>query len=182
MCSRRAYAVAQVGDRLIVRALRGELLLLVIVGALAILLAAGALGSWLAIRATAPLSRLVNTVSRVQPGGLPRMVPGDFPDNEVGTLARTIQQMLERTRAFVERESRFTRDASHQLRTPLAVIKSSVELIESSGGLPGTLSKPIRRAAEAVRQMEQSVDLLLLLAREEQAKSPEQDLLLLPLI
>jgi signal transduction histidine kinase len=68
------------------------------------------------------------------------------------------------------------------LRTPLAIIKSSVELIEARGGLPGTLGKPIRRVAEAVRQMEQSVELLLLLAREEQARSPEQDLLLLPLV
>jgi signal transduction histidine kinase len=178
----QVYAVAEVGDRLVVRALRGELLLLVIFSAFAMLLAAGALGYWLAVRATAPLSRLVETVSEVQPGGLPRMVPGDFPDNEVGILARTIQLMLERTHAFVERESRFTRDASHELRTPLAVIKSSVELIQSRGRLPGTLTKPMRRVAEAVRQMEQSVELLLLLAREEQAQSPEQDLLLLPLV
>jgi len=130
----QGYAVAEVGDRLVVRAMRGELLLMVIFSALAMLLAAGALGYWLAVRATAPLSRLVDTVSAAQPGGLPRMVPGDFPNNEVGTLARTIQLLLERTRAFVERESRFTRDASHELRTPLAVIKSSVELIESKGG------------------------------------------------
>ncbi len=178
----QAYAVAEVGDRLVVRALREELLLMVIFGAFAMLLAAGALGYWLAVRATAPLSRLVETVSEVQPGGLPRMVPGDFPDNEVGILARTIQLMLERTHAFVERESQFTRDASHELRNPLAVIKSSVELIQSRGRLPGTLTKPMRRVAEAVRQMEQSVELLLLLAREEQAQSPEQDLLLLPLV
>ena len=178
----QAYAVAEVEDRLVVRAMRGELMLMAVFGAIAMLLAAGGLGYWLAVRATAPLSRLVDTVSKVQPGGLPRMVYGDFPDHEVGILASTIQLMLERTHAFVERESRFTRDASHELRTPLAIIKSSVELIQSRGGLPGTLTKPMRRVAEAVRQMEQSVELLLLLAREEQAQSPEQDILLLPLV
>jgi signal transduction histidine kinase len=177
-----AYAVAEVGSRLVVRPLRGELLLLVVVGALAMLVLAAILGYSLAERATAPLSRLVDAVSGTGLGYVPQISARDFPANEVGTLARTLEEMLERTRAFVERESRFTRDASHELRTPLAVISSSVELIAVRGEVPPPISKPLKRIADAARQMEQSVDLLLLLAREERSRSAGEDVLLLPLV
>lgn len=178
----KAYAVAEVGSRLVVRRLRGELLVLVGLAALAMLLAAALLGSWLALRATAPLSRLVAAVSDTRHGEVPQISAKAFPANEVGTLAATLERMLERTRAFVERESRFTRDASHELRTPLAIIRSSVELIEARGEVPPAAAKPLKRIADAARQMEQSVDLLLMLAREERAQSPADDLLLLPLV
>lgn len=177
-----AYAVAEVGNRLVVRPLRGELLLLVLTGALAMLFLAAILGYWLAVRATAPLSRLVEAVSGTKPGAVPQISASEFPANEVGTLATTLEQMLDRTRAFVDRESRFTRDASHELRTPLAIIRSSVELIAVRGEVPASIAKPLERITEAARQMEQSVDLLLLLAREEQGQSPEEDVLLLPLV
>lgn len=178
----RAFAVAEVSQRLAVRSLRRELVLLLVIGSLAILLLAAAVGYWLAIRATAPLTQLANAVSGREPGDVPAISIADFPDNEVGLLARTLARMLERTRAFVEREGRFTREASHELRTPISVIRSSVELIEAKGGVPAQLAAPMERIARAVRQMEQSVDLLLLLAREEQAQSPEQDLPLLPIV
>jgi signal transduction histidine kinase len=117
-----------------------------------------------------------------EPVGVPAIRGSDFPENEVGTLATVLERMLERTRAFVERESRFTRDASHELRTPLAIISSSVELIEVRGEVPAHVAKPLKRIADAARQMEQAVDLLLLLAREERSRSPEEEVLLLPLV
>ena len=162
-----AFVVAEVGERLAVRPMQGDLLAAIGLLSAAILIAAAALGYWLARRATEPLSRLVESVSRHEPGTAPAVSSDEYPRNEVGTLAMTIEAMLERTRAFVERETRFTRDASHELRTPLAVIRSSAELIESKGGVPPAIAAPFDRIRFAARQMEQSVELLLMLAREE---------------
>jgi signal transduction histidine kinase len=178
----QAFAVAEVGDRLAVRPLTRDLVTLLGSLAAMILLVAAGLGYWLATRATAPLSRLVEKVSTGVPGELPQISAADFPRNEIGTLAATLEAMLERTRAFIERETRFTRDASHELRTPIAVILTSTELIQSKGEVPSSIAKPIARIEAAARQMEQSVDLLLLLAREEIARSPAGDVALLPLI
>lgn len=179
---RTAFAVAEVGGRLAVRPLTGELLLLIALGGGVILLAATVLGYWLAGRATAPLSRLVAAVSGAPAGEVPRIAASEFPQNEVGLLATTLEGMLDRTRAFVERESRFTRDASHELRTPLSIIRTSAELIESRGDAPLLMQKPVRRISEAAFQMEQAINLLLLLAREERAQSPSADVPLLPLV
>lgn len=176
-----ALVVAEVGQRLAVRPMQSELLAAIGLLSTAILIAAAALGYWLARRATAPLSRLVDAVSSHEPGSAPNVSAAEYPPNEVGTLAATIEAMLERTRAFVERETRFTRDASHELRTPLAVIRSSVELIESKGGVAPEIAAPFGRIRDAAGQMEQSVDLLLTLAREERtaASAPTR---LLPLV
>lgn len=180
--TRTTFAVAEVSSHLAVRPLTGELLLLIALGSGAILVAAVVLGYWLANRATAPLSRLVAAVSQGQSGEVPRVSASEFPRNEVGALATTLELMLDRIRAFVERESRFTRDASHELRTPLSVIRTSVELVESRGGVPLAMQKPVRRISGAVVQMEEAIDLLLLLAREDRAQSPLADVPLLPLV
>jgi signal transduction histidine kinase len=167
---------------LAVRPLRGELLLLIALGSGLILVAALILGYWLANRATAPLSRLVTAVSEGGSGEVPRISAAAFPNNEIGILASTLERMLDRTRAFVERETRFTREASHELRTPLSVIRTSAELIESRGDVPVVMRKPVRRISDAVIQMEQSIDLLLLLGREERAQAPSAEAPLLPLV
>lgn len=177
-----AFAVAEVGNRLAVRTLQGELLAMLALGAAAVLLAAAGLGYWLARRATAPLGRLVKAASDVPSGEVPRIRSADFPRNEVGTLAATLEAMLERIRAFVEREVSFTRDASHELRTPLSVIRSSVELIESKGPVAAPIERPLRRIGEAALQMEQAIAMLLLLAREERAQSAGAAAFLLPLV
>ena len=177
-----AYVVAEVSRHLAVRPLRGELVTAMALIAAAILLVATALGYWLARRATAPLGRLVDAVSQVDPGQAPRIRAAEFPDNEVGALAATIEAMLERTRAFVERETRFTRDASHELRTPLAVIRSSAELIDSKGAVPVGLAGPLQRIKDAAGQMERAVELLLTLAREEKGAAGAGELALLPVV
>ena len=176
-----ALVVAEVGQRLAVRPMQGALLTAIGFLSAAIMIVAAVLGYWLARRATAPLSRLVEAVSNHEPGGVPTVSAAEYPANEVGTLAATLETMLERTRAFLERETRFTREASHELRTPLAVIRTSAELIESKGQVPPAIAGPLRRIRDAARQMEQSVNLLLMLAREERDPTSTQAPLL-PLV
>lgn len=177
-----AFVVAEVSGHLAVRPLTGDLLVLIMLVSGAILLAALLLGYWLATRATAPLRRLVTSVSSAGTGEVPRIQASSFPANEVGLLATTLERMLDRTRAFVERETRFTRDASHELRTPLTIIRTSAELIENRGDVSPVLQDLVKRISHAAIQMQRAIDLLLLLAREERSQSPSGAVPLLPLI
>lgn len=177
-----AYLIAEVSGRLAVRSLRGEILVLLGAMATVFLAAAAALGYWLSDRTLAPLGRLVDSVSAISPGEVPQVSAADFPRNEVGALAGALESLLERAKGFVEREIRFTRDASHELRTPLAIVRSSAELIEARRPLPSAVLKPLRRIIDAARNMERTIDLLLLLAREERSRSAPCSAPLLPLV
>ncbi len=177
-----AYAVAEVSGHLVVRPIRAEMLVFLASWMAGLLLATGLLGYWLANRATAPLTRLATLVSGADADHIPRVSASAFPPNEIGLLAATLEQSFDRVRAFVERESRFTRDVSHELRTPLAVIRSASELVEVQRDLPLAISKPLHRISEAAVDMERTVELLLLLAREENSKPRPENVPLLPLV
>jgi signal transduction histidine kinase len=177
-----AFIVAEVGTRLAVRPMRGGILGAIAFLSLLILALAAALGWWLATRTLAPLGRLAEEVGSAKAGEIPRIEAAAFPTDEIGVLARALEQALERTRAFVERETRFTRDASHELRTPLAVIRSSIDLISEKGDVPEPLRKPLERIAEAARQMEEAIEMLLLLAREERQPGEPVATPLLPIV
>lgn len=178
----QAWAVAEVSNRLVVRPLTGELLVLIAGSATLMLLAAGVLGYGLARRATAPLTALARTVEEASVDRIPRLDDAASEDAETAAVIGKVAELLEGTRGFVEREHRFTRDASHELRTPITVIRSSAELMATRGPLPCELSRPLQRIEQAARDMERTVDLLLLLAREEAAPSVAEAADLLPLV
>lgn len=177
-----AYAVAEVSRHLVVRPMREEMLAFLALWMVGLLLATGVISYWLAERATAPLTRLATLVSGQGADRIPRISADAFPSNEVGLLAVTLERAFDRIRSFVEREVRFTRDASHELRTPLAVIRSAAELVEAQTGLPQEISGPIRRINDATHEMERTINLLLLLAREENSTPKPERVPLLPLI
>lgn len=176
------FIVAEVSRELVVRPrlpFLGGLL-----GALALLMVAltAGFGYWLARRATAPLDRLAALVAEAKPGQLPRGFAGAFPDNEIGALAKALEQAMDRIADFIEREQHFTRDASHELRTPLAVVGGAVRLLASQP-LPPQQAAQVQRIAAASEAMAQSVDTLLALAREDLGQAPSvEPVLLLPLV
>jgi two-component system, OmpR family, sensor kinase len=114
-----------------------SLRLFLIVGAIFSLLGAG-LASWLvAGRALRPLDAMANTaedIGRTQ--DLSRRLPETGPDDEVGRLQRSFNQMLrqlddayQRLRSALMAQRRFVADASHELRTPLTTIRGNVGLL-----------------------------------------------------
>lgn len=112
-----------------------------------------------------PLRRLDEAMTRVQRDGDLRGRVDDGGADEVAGLARTFNEMMQRLDEARERERRFVADASHELRTPIAVLRGNLELI---GG--GDLDAPAASEALAdVRaeadRMQQLVEDLLTLAR-----------------
>ena len=100
-------------------------------------LVAFGLGAVVGQRAVEPVTRLGDVVGRMNPERLSdndwrHIRAADFPTDEVGLLARTIEKTLQRICAFVERERYFTSAASHELRTPVTVMSGAIELLEHS--------------------------------------------------
>lgn len=160
-----AIAVAEVSRYLLVRPVRDATIQLLVGLSLFIALVMALLGWWLASRAMRPLSRLAKDVDAAR-GTVPVVRAGDYPANEIGVLARALEQAFGRIRGFVDRERSFTRDASHELRTPLAVISGAAEVIALHGNLPAPVPDALRRIETATLDMTQTLDLLLALARE----------------
>jgi signal transduction histidine kinase len=176
----QAYLLAEVSQYLLVRPIRNRLLGFYAVSALAVLAVAGLIGYLLARRATAPLTRLVAVLDDVKPDSRPAPFAIAFPDNEIGRLAQSLEQALARVAAFVEREKSFSRDASHELRTPVAVIQSATELLARQA-MPDAAQEHLRQIRSAALQMEQIISTLLALAREAPATA-HAPVMLLPIL
>ncbi len=94
--------------------------------------------------------------------GLPRH------QDELYTLAGTINNLLERLQDAVEREKQFTADASHELRTPLSSLKGTLEVMLRKERDSGYYLEKTRQNLESVNRMSEMVEQLLLLARLEE--------------
>jgi len=87
-------------------------------------------------------------------------------DQEVLALTTALNNLNKRITSFVEREHQFTRDASHELRSPLTVIKIAADMLLSEQDLPEQAQKSVLRIRRNAADMEGLMEALLLLARE----------------
>ncbi len=158
--SGQLVAVIEVGQPTtdIERTLRQRLEMLAATVPITLLLATSG-GVFLSSRALGPVEQIIQTVRAIQAEDLSRRVEGPTSDDEIGRLARTFNAMLDRVEGAFQRERQFTGDAAHELRTPLAVIKSQIEV---------TLAQP-RSASDyraTLQSIEEDVDNLNLLVRK----------------
>lgn len=175
-----AYAVADVSRYLVVGPSLDQLLrFLAILGAVVAAIM-GFAGFLLARRSLKPLSLLAQDVTVAGPA-VPTIIPANYPANEIGLLAARLSQAFERIRQFVSREQAFTRDASHELRTPIAVVRGAAEVLGLQKDLTPSSRDALRRIDAATKDMAEALDLLLALARERDVQEWEPTLLL-PLV
>lgn len=98
-------------------------------------------------RALKPIDDISSVARDIQASDLSRRIDLDGPDDELTRLAKTFDEMLERLDRAFQSQRAFLADTSHDLRTPLAVIQSNVELVE---GDPGATLEDWRNAGEIV--------------------------------
>jgi len=173
--------VAEVSEYLMVRPMTRGLLIFLGISSVIMLLLAWLVGYWLAKKSLKPLSELAQLVERTEPENLPESFAESYTQSEVGILARSLEVAIKRIRTFIAREQHFTRDASHELRTPIAVIKGATELLEKKT-FSSEDSEIVARIKTAVVQMEQTVNTLLTLAREEADQEGRKLVPLLPIV
>lgn len=125
------------------------------------------LSYWATRRSLGPLTRMASDASAVSHADPGRRIAYAGPDDELGALARSLNSMLDRLEhAFADQRS-FIADASHELRTPVAVIRGNAELVRSGAARGEDADESLELIeAEAIR-MGRLLDELLALARLE---------------
>ena len=122
-------AVIQVGESLFtLHTLLHQLVAALLVVGFLVLLACAMGSYWLAGRSFAPIQRLAETARKIKAGDLHQRVPVPPVRDEVQYLAVTLNEMLDSLDQSFSRQRRFVADASHELRTPVAVIRNKAEV------------------------------------------------------
>ena len=135
-----------------------------------LLLASIALAYAIAGRAFQPVDRLVNEVQAITDGrSLHRRLPVTAGE-EIAKLAVTLNEMLERLESSFAALRRFTADASHELKTPLAVMRADVERAMSDRAPGPDKLIALEEALHETTRMADLVDSLLTLARADEGR------------
>ncbi|HEX6701392.1 MAG TPA: ATP-binding protein [Gaiellaceae bacterium] len=144
---------------------------LLIAGPIALLLACG-VGYLLAgasLRQVDSMRRRAAAISAETPGDrLPVPATGD----EVQRLGETLNEMLDRLEGAIEREREFVADAAHELRTPLALLRTELELAARQARSAEELRAAVHAASEEAERLARLAEGLLLIARTDRGRLP----------
>jgi signal transduction histidine kinase len=144
---------------------------LLIVGPIALLLACavGYLLAGVSLRQVELMRRRAAAISAATPGErLPVPPTGD----EIARLADTLNEMLERLEAALERERDFVADAGHELRTPLALLRTELELALRQAETADEFREAVQRSSSEVERLSQLAQDMLLIARADRGRLP----------
>lgn len=132
--------------------------------------------AWLAYRsadrAVSPLIRLARHVRELDLESPEQVALGDMrdlkgADDEVLILSHALEQLVERVNKFVERERILTRETSHELRSPLTVIRIASDMLLKRNDVSAASRATATKIQRAAKDMEELTEALLLLARED---------------
>lgn len=173
----RAESVRAQGQRLVIvvgqslevrnRALSDLVGVLMVGGSIALVLAsmAGFLVTGAALRPVEAMRRRAAAISATD---LEERLPSPRSHDELGRLGSTLNEMLSRIQIAVTRERAFVSDASHELRSPLAMLRTELELIARDQPSGAALRQAVGSAVEETSRLSRLADDLLLLARADE--------------
>ncbi len=133
-----------------------------------------ALGFYQARLLARPVENLVTQVEGVDTDN-PEITPLASKD-EIGVLSRAYADLLDRLGQYIQREKAFTRYASHELMTPVAIINNNLELLQNENASAAIQARAIDRLQDAVTHMQRQIEIFLMLAREGQLEPTLQPL------
>ena len=174
---RRVYAVplstdSVPMDAIVVSRSVGEMLaaqrrtfLILFVVSAALLVIGGALSYWLAGRALRPVRTIAGLARSISEHDLHRRVEVKVPPDELGELVDTFNTMLARLEAGFVSMGRFTADASHELRAPLALMRIQLEGALSRSRSRDDYKQTLESLQVEVEHLSRLADQLLILAR-----------------
>jgi heavy metal sensor kinase len=134
------------------------------------LLIAGGGGIFLAGRVLRPVEQIASAAREIEENDLGRRIEVHTKD-ELGSLATTLNDMIERLETAFERQKQFTGDASHELRTPLAVIEAEATLALSRERNPDEYRASLATVVREAEHMSCIIDQLLELARADAGRA-----------
>ncbi len=138
-----------------------------------ILLGAILVGYWLAGTSLRPVQGIMDEVEAISDGtSLHRRVAVPVSGDEMARLALTVNGMLARLERSFASLHRFTADASHELKTPLMVLRAGVERALIHPGIPAEILQSLDETLAQINQMSEMVENLLTLARADEGRAP----------
>jgi signal transduction histidine kinase len=171
--AKRLEAVQRLVEQQRAKAL--ETLLQQSVIALAIAAAAAVGFGWMVTgRVLRPLQRITETAQRVAGGSLHERIALQGPPDELKKLADTFDEMLERLDRAFDSQRRFVANASHEMRTPLAINRTLLEVAMASGDVKPELRQLHATLLMTNERSERMLDGLLTLARSEDRSIPRR--------
>lgn len=133
-----------------------------------ILLFSVVVGFFISKKALKPIDKITNQAKEISVSNLAQRINITGPDDELKRLADTFNNLLERIQYSYERQNQFTLDASHELATPLAVIKGYIDLIDCWGKeQPEVLEEGIQSIKKETKNMTGLLDTLLFLSKND---------------
>ncbi len=142
--------------------------LLIIAALLPVGLLFAGLGGWLlARRALQPVDRMAEDAQRISAEHLAERLRETGAGDELDRLAKTLNRMLSRLDTAFNQIRQFSADASHELQTPLTILKGELEVALRSSRSPEEYRETLTSALEEIDRIAQLVEGLLILARTE---------------
>jgi signal transduction histidine kinase len=129
------------------------------------IIVAGFIGFLIARRAFKPVRAITETAAIISSSNLDRRVPIGKTQDELFKLAETINDMINRLDITIKSQQRFIADSSHDMRTPLTIIKTELELLLPDPDLSPKVKESLNRAIQEINRLNNLTDSLLILAR-----------------
>ncbi|HEX5436159.1 MAG TPA: ATP-binding protein [Gemmatimonadaceae bacterium] len=138
-----------------------------------VLLLAGIGGYLLARRSLAPVVEMSNRAARIGAANVHERLPVINPRDELGALARVFNDLLGRMAASIEQQRRFMADASHELRTPVAIMRGEADIaLSRDSRTAGEYREALAVIGDEGRRLSNIVSDLFLLARADAGQAP----------
>ncbi|MGB3367577.1 MAG: ATP-binding protein, partial [Acidaminobacteraceae bacterium] len=126
------------------------------------------LGFFMSKRALYPIENIVNQAKNISISDLSKRIDMSGPDDEIKRLSETFNDMIYRIEKGYEKQNRFALDASHELATPLSVIKGYLDIISRWGkDDPAVFKEAIESVNKEIKSMTTLLDTLLFIARND---------------
>lgn len=129
------------------------------------MIAVGLGGFFLAGRALSPVTAIIEKSKLMSPTRLSDRLPVPEVEDELRDLSLTLNGLLDRLQAAFESQERFIADASHQLKTPLAILRGELDVFRSRSRSPEELKEFAESASQELEHLSRMVGDLLVLAR-----------------
>lgn len=137
--------------------------LVIVIPIVLVLIAAGSW--WLGSIALTPIENIRRAAERITAERLDERIPSQGPADEIGGLIDVLNATFERLQGSFEQAARFSADASHQLKTPIAILRAGIDEMAEQPELSDIQRQQVNDLLQQTRRLTSVAENLLLLSR-----------------